>query len=766
MNKTVKSLLCVLLTIALAVPLPIGVSAATTANTLWYGDVTMDGRISAADLTAVLFHLLGLKKLDNAAAARADFNDDGVVNATDLIALLSTLTGLSGPVPFTGIKEEFLMGPFDLVVSPHGCDSWSGRLAEPNPQSTDGPLATIHEAKERLKALKYADVVLGTVTIWLRGGTYTLEKPLAFTAEDLNGCAYKAYPGESPVISGSAAVSGWREDTVNGVNVWVADWDEPGGFNALYNGERRLPRSRFPKVGELSVHSVNASDALNPDSTYFKENLSFNSNPTDIPAISNITDVHVRILHYWKDELIPLESYNPTNGYVRLQKATAMTTQAGDRYFFENVFEALSSPGEWYLHKPEKKVYYVPLPGENKQTTVLKAGQLEQLLSVNAADDLTFERITFRDSDWNIVPTHLENSQAAYGVAPAVFVGDSTRIRFLGCAFRNIGATALKIGLNSQHCEVRGCLFKDIGATGVFIEGENIPADAARVTRDIVVTDNHIYKYGRIFNNAIGVLLIHARECEISQNEIHDGFYTGISAGWVWGYSYNVTDHLTIENNLIYNIGQGWLSDMGGIYTLGIQPNSVIRGNVVHNVGSYGGGSGYGGWGIYLDEGTSYMTVENNIAYNCSSQGFHQHYGRENTVRNNIFAMNEEGQIRVSRKEEHTSIFLTGNIIVSKNATMYTSVEKGKFIDDGNLYWDYQRKSCVLSGNSVKIKDRIYRWGMVCRGYYVNGVFADPLFADIENRDFTLLSNSPAKTIGFNEWDYHRAGTLTAFDVS
>jgi hypothetical protein len=40
------------------------------------------------------------------------------------------------------------------------------------------------------------------------------------------------------------------------------------------------------------------------------------------------------------------------------------------------------------------------------------------------------------------------------------------------------------------------------------------------------------------------------------------------------------------------------------------------------------------------------------------------------------------------------------------------------------------------------------------------------VFADIENRDFTLLSNSPAKTIGFNEWDYHRAGTLTAFDVS
>jgi hypothetical protein len=57
-------------------------------------------------------------------------------------------------------------------------------------------------------------------------------------------------------------------------------------------------------------------------------------------------------------------------------------------------------------------------------------------------------------------------------------------------------------------------------------------------------------------------------------------------------------------------------------------------------------------------------------------------------VRNNIFAMNEEGQIRVSRKEEHTSIFLTGNIIVSKNANDgIRAWKKGKLLTTGNLYW-------------------------------------------------------------------------------
>ena len=88
----------------------------------------------------------------------------------------------------------------------------------------------------------------------------------------------------------------------------------------------------------------------------------------------------------------------------------------------------------------------------------------------------------------------------------------------------------------------------------------------------------------------------------IAHNDISGPLQWAISVGWNWGYSANSTNNIKICDNLIYDIGNGWLSDMGAIYTLGIQPDTVISGNVIYNVGCDEGRYGYGGWGFNLAE--------------------------------------------------------------------------------------------------------------------------------------------------------------------
>ncbi|MBE6751726.1 MAG: right-handed parallel beta-helix repeat-containing protein [Ruminococcaceae bacterium] len=667
----------------------------------------------------------------------------------------------------------FSMGEYDLVVSPDGNDSNSGTLSE--------PLKTPEAAKEKLKSLKNADC--GTITVWFREGTYTLENELVFNTDDCENVVYRSYPNEDVNFSGSVALTQWSDGKINNLDAFVTDIDtENLYFRSLFNGEKRLDISKWPKKGCFTVENSLDEDAFTPDEStgFFALHAAFYAKKNQVKNFKNLKDVNVRIMHKWCDDILPLNSVNITTGRIELTKPAAMTIEIGDNFVYENVKEAVSRAGEWYLDRSEGKLYYIPFENETKENLTLYAPVTEKLITINGVSGIEFSGINFINTDWDFIsgtqwvpnlesahplyknikfnPTH---PQAAFETPAVIYIKNSDNVNFTNCKFKNISNTAIKYDKGSTNSTVKSCLFDEIGGNAVFINGPfTIPAQTSGIT----VTDCHIRYYGRIYNNSIGVLLTHATDCNITHNEIHDGWYTAVSVGWNWGYTDNPTNNIKIQNNLIYNIGNGWLSDMGGIYTLGIQPDTVLSGNIIHNVGCYEGSTGYGGWGIYLDEGSSYITVEKNLAYDCSSNALHQHYGKDNLIKNNILALSGGGQMLITRHEEHNSLFLYNNILVSDDQLIYkTAVEKDWFTDNNNLYWDYTNEEKVFSGDSMDLGERVSVNKMQRRGYYNNAVFADPLFKDIENRDFTISTNSPALDTGFEYWDFE-AGTYTLFE--
>jgi hypothetical protein len=251
----------------------------------------------------------------------------------------------------------------------------------------------------------------------------------------------------------------------------------------------------------------------------------------------------------------------------------------------------------------------------------------------------------------------------------------------------------------------------------------------------------------------------------ISHNHIHDLYYTGISCGWVWGFGDSISISNLIEKNHIHDLGKSLLSDMGGIYLLGVSPGTVLRGNLIHDIEKWN----YGGWGIYLDEGSSQILIENNIAYNVSSQPFHQHYGKDNTVRNNIWAFGRQGQVRTSKAEGRHEFTLEHNILLSDGQPMIVGGYRGilgqrNFTSDSNLFWDVSGQAPIFADittddQAVQHNDTVYSltaWQTL--GFDRDSVVADPTFADAGRGDFTLRGDSPASTIGFMPFDMSDVG--------
>jgi hypothetical protein len=423
------------------------------------------------------------------------------------------------------------------------------------------------------------------------------------------------------------------------------------------------------------------------------------------------------------------------------------------RYIIENYKAALDAPGEWYLDRAGY-LWYIPLDGQTIENTTFFVPVLKEFVHITGdqkrgtkVENVRFENLVFEVAAYHTPADGNEPAQAASPVEAVITLDYCSDVAFTNCEIAHTGTYAFWFRRACDNCLVEQCYMHDLGAGGVKIGETVIRKDAAELTNHITVNNNIIRDGGHVFPCAVGIIIFNASDNKLTHNEIADLRYSGISAGWVWGYAFSPSKRNMIEFNHIHHLGWGELCDMGGVYTLGASEGTTVSNNVIHHIYSFD----YGGWGLYTDEGSYGIVEENNLVYACKNSGFHQHYGRENIIRNNIFALNIRAQLQATRIEEHRSITFTNNIVYFDKGTLLSSNwSKFNLITDYNCYWDTRTKDIMFTDK--KFAD----WQKT--GKDQHSVIADPMFVNPGAFDFHFKNLSTAKKIKFIPFDYSKAG--------
>jgi hypothetical protein len=662
-----------------------------------------------------------------------------------------------------------------LYVSTSGRAGWSGDIEEPNAAQTDGPLPTLTAARDRIRAL-HAAGNKAAVTVLIRGGTYQLSEPFVLEPRD-SGTAdapvtYAAYPGELPIFSGGRVIEGWKQaaaaDSRNrpgGKEIWTAP--APWEFRQLFVDGQRAMRARIPHESFYRIEGTSSGAEDHPFRLKYRGN-------DILSAWAELGNAEAVVLPHWTDLRMQIAKVDEAQRVALLSGIAFPSGQERiARYFIENVPDGMWKPGNWYLDRKTQTVSYWAQRGQDVAEAEVIAPVLRQLVLLKGKPEtgelvrnVVLRGLDFRHTDWMLGPRGYTSQQAAITVPAALEVVGAEGIVIEHCRFTQMGGFGIQFGPGTKHNRIVANEIFDMGAGGIKLglpihvnpqatEGaaaarmRKLLEDEARASSANTISDNLIYDLGLVFPEAVGIWVGQSDGNTIAHNHVHDLYYSGISVGWTWGFGPSRARNNTIEYNHVHHVGKNqMLSDMGGIYTLGTQPGTVVRNNLIHDVDRFS----YGGWGIYTDGGSSKMLYENNVVYNCKSSPFNQNYGREQTVRNNVFAFGNEYQIRRSERVDPQLPFtFERNIIYYAEGDVTDGEWCGAGLRmDQNVFWD------VRGGELKSLKRAWQQWETLKQNSH--SIIADPLFVAPQSSDFRLKPESPALKLGFQAIDMSTVG--------
>ncbi|MBN1342968.1 MAG: right-handed parallel beta-helix repeat-containing protein, partial [Phycisphaerae bacterium] len=417
-------------------------------------------------------------------------------------------------------------------------------------------------------------------------------------------------------------------------------------FRQLFTNGKRLPRGRFPNAPELLRVTK-----VSPDVKVIE--LSKAPSSEDLAG----KDAELVMIQNWSISRDPVVSSKGATVTVAapmgwIGHGPATTASPGKPTYVENAPEFVDQPGEWYLDRSTGQLTYMSAQGEDPGNREFIAPRLEQLIVVAGRSDapvrnVHFKGLAFEHAAWRLPPFgymgiqaghHGTSMKAEAHVLPlALSFAYAEDCGLEACRVAHVGASGIGLGPRCRRNRVIGCELTDIGGNGImvgyrgdrqsgridFVGNASLAADwkdPNDAPLENEVSNCVIHDCGAVNYGCVGVFDAFCVGTRITHNLVMNMPYTGISIGFRWDTSPTTQRDCLVAFNRIHDCMK-ILADGGGIYTLGWQPGTVLRGNLIHDIHrsafAHGGAPNNG---IFFDQGTKGLHVEGQIIYNTSGK--------------------------------------------------------------------------------------------------------------------------------------------------
>ena len=416
--------------------------------------------------------------------------------------------------------------------------------------------------------------------------------------------------------------------------------------------------------------------------------------PSTSPCFSTTTkpagdgDIEILIFEKWtmSRERIACIDTSPTVRTVYLEGSTVQNALdhgyfTGHRYIIENVNTGTATsptllPGQFFIDDTASPfvLYYKAQTGENPAVAnvvipvLAPTATTGAVVSATGLQYVTFSNLQFSHDNY-IPPTAGFAAIQSNTNLPALFTCmDCANTTWTQNKFTQTTGNALWLETDSSTTaipldnSISTNYFYDLGADGLVYGGAPQKKDTnTNILHNGSITENLVQGYGRMYAGASGIEHTFGHDNVIENNDVTDGYNTGIGVcipnGNINCGGTGITMMGVMASNIsgnlnhVWNIGKGVTDDMGAFYiaTYAATGNTVEN-NRLHDVQDdqpYDT-DGYGGNGIYLDSTTGNIQVENNLVYRVSEHAVQNTLGPPgsgdpNTIFNNILAYGRVG---------------------------------------------------------------------------------------------------------------------------